>query len=110
MPKDKEGNYLTWKEFMQRWKKGIAEMTPLQQSRIIYHNTWLMLFGILAGAFFSLFNLRDLWWLTIILVAAFVNTVVVQIGNYQKYTIHRRIEKMKYDNKIIESGKEVKNE
>ena len=94
MPKDKEGKYLTWKEFGVRWKKGIVDMTQLQQANIIYHNTWLMLFGIAAGAFFTFYNLKQLWWLTIILIAAFFNTSVVQLGNYQKCRMLKNVEKL----------------
>lgn len=85
MPKDKEGNQLTWKEFFARWKKGIQGITPLQQAKLMYQNTFIMLLGTLLGIIFTFFRIKDLWWLTIILCSAFVNTLIVQIGNYQKY-------------------------
>ena len=91
MPKDKDGNKLTWKEFFARWKKGIEGITPLQQAKVIYQNSFIMLLGILLGIIFSLFRFKDLWWLTLILTSAFVNTLVVQIGNFQKYQLLKRM-------------------
>lgn len=87
MPKDKSGKQISWKEFFRRWKKGISQMTSFQQARIIYFNSYIMLFGILAGFVFSLFNIKQLWWLSVILFAAFINTIIVQIGNYQRYKL-----------------------
>jgi len=101
MPRDKLGKKLTWKEFFARWKRGIEEITPVQQSSVMYKNTFIMLIGILLGIIFTLFNLKNLWWLTIILSSAFVNTLVVQIGNFQKYQLLKR---MFANNKEVENG------
>jgi len=79
-------------EILSRWKQGVRDITPLQQSRMVYKNTYIMLIGILAGIVASGFAIKQLWWLEIILVSAFLNTVVVQIGNYQKYIILKTIE------------------
>jgi|TARA_R100000093_G_scaffold70867_2_gene45029 membrane glycosyltransferase len=92
MPKDKAGNQLTWKEFGERWKKGIEGITPLQQTRTSINSTWIMLVGIVAGLIITLIAIKTLWWLSIILTGALFNTVVVQIGNYQKYFILKRLE------------------
>jgi len=95
------------KEFFREWKKGIRQITPYQQSRIIFQNTWLMLFGILIGFVFTLFNFSNFWWLSIILFSAFINTIVVQIGNYQKYKTLKDM----HDNFFqIKKNKEVANE
>lgn len=90
--KDKKGNALDSKEFLHKWKKGIQSITPLQQASIVYKNSWVMIIGILAGIIFTLFNLKQLWWLTIILAAAFVNTLIVQLGNWQKYKMLKSLE------------------
>ena len=92
MPRDKSGEQITWKEFFHRWGQGIRNITPYQQSKITYQNTYIMLFGIFMGVFFTLFRFKELWWLTIILIAAFVNTSIVQLGNYQKYQTLKRFE------------------
>lgn len=101
MPRDKSGKRITWKEFMQRWKKGVTEMSPFQQARIIYFNTYIMLFGILAGFFVTLLNPKGFWWLSIILIAAFINTCIVQVGNYQKYKTLKSIFTCKKEEKNV---------
>lgn len=82
--KDKQGNALDSKEFLQRWKKGIQGITPLQQARIVFKNTWMIILGLILGIVFSLMHIKDFWWLSIILTASLMNTLVGQIGNYQK--------------------------
>lgn len=90
--RDKKGNYLTTKQYFKRWGEGIKNITPYQQSKVMYQNTYIMLFGILAGVIFTFFNFGNLWWLSIILIAAFVNTVIVQLGNWQKYLLLKTLE------------------
>ncbi len=92
--KDKSGRWIDRKEFMSRFKDGVVNITPYQQARIVYKNSYLMLFGVLAGLIFTLFSFKNLWWLSIILFSAFINTVVVQIGNYQKYIAFKNIEEL----------------
>lgn len=78
--------------FLKRWKEGIRQITPLQTARITYQNTWIVLAGILCGIVASILSIKQYWWLLIILVAALVNTIIVQIGNYQKYAALKTIE------------------
>lgn len=80
------------KEFMKKWAKGIKQITPFQQARITYFNSYIMLFGILAGIIVTLLVWETVWWLSIILIAAFINTVIVQLGNYQKYKLLKSLE------------------
>lgn len=87
MPKTKSGEQIDWKEFGKRWKQGIVAISPFQQARMTYFNTFIILFGVLAGLVVTLFNLENLWWLSVILVGALGNTVIIQIGNYQKYKL-----------------------
>ena len=90
--KDKEGKKLEPKEFFKRWKEGIEGITPLQQSKSIYMNHWIMIIGLLCGLYICLINLTNLWWLAIILAAGFINALIIQIGNYQKYILLKRME------------------
>lgn len=69
--KDKEGNELTFKEFMSRWKSGIQSVTPLQQIKIQVRSTKIILFGILAGIIVTIFKIDMLWWVLIILIGVF---------------------------------------
>ena len=87
MPKTNVGEQITWKEFFKRWKEGIVSITQYQQAKITFRNTWIIVFGIIAGLVISIMNYEDLWWLGIILLGALVNTLVIQIGNYQKLKV-----------------------
>ena len=82
--KDKEGKEVSRKEFMERWKKGIASVTPLQQvkSQILF--TYITIIGLLCGIVVSIWKFSTLWWLGIILLAGLGNTIVGLVGMYQK--------------------------
>jgi len=91
---DKQGNKLTYKEFMARWSAGIKGVTQYQQTKMQLNSTYIMLIGILCGFVITLFNLSNLWWLSIILGAAFFNTGVSALGLWQKKVALGEIEKM----------------
>lgn len=90
--KDKQGNKLTFKEFMNRWKQGIEGITPLQQARIQLRGTQITLLGILFGIIVTFLALKTLWWVLIILIGALTNTIAQWIGIYQKKLVFERIE------------------
>lgn len=92
--KDKQGNKLTRKEFMERWKKGIEMITPLQQVTFQIRSTWIMLVGVVCGIGISLYAIDTLWWLLFILVGALGNTGVQQIGLYQKRIVFEKQNEM----------------
>jgi hypothetical protein len=77
---------------LKTFKEGVMAITPFQASRISYLNTYIMIVGILCGVIVTVFAAARLWWLLIILAAALVNTIIVQIGNYQKYMTLKSIE------------------
>ena len=89
---DKEGNKLSFKEFMGRWKKGIEGITPLQQAKSNFISGWIMVVGIVAGIVASLFNIKNFWWVIIILVAALINSIINQIAAWQRYKTYRSID------------------
>lgn len=82
--KDKDGNKLTYKEYMARWKEGIQQVTPLQQTKAQHKSTIIMLIGILAGIIICVANIKELWWVLLILVGAFGVTGMQLLGLYQK--------------------------
>ena len=92
--KDRDGNKLTFREFMDRWKKGMEGITQYQQVAMQLKSTYIMLFGIACGFVICLFNLKNLWWLAIILGAAFFNTGVSASGLWQKKIALGEMEKM----------------
>jgi len=89
---DKEGNKLTAREFMSRWKEGIQKVTPLQQTVSSFYFTWLTIIGLVCGLIVSIWKFQLLWWLGIILVAGIGNTFVGLIGTYQKYLQLKKID------------------
>lgn len=91
MPTDKAGNKLTWKEFMARWRKGIEGITPLQQTNTQLFSTAIMLIGIISGLIISLFAIKTLWWLSIVLFGALGNTSVSYLGLWQKKQVLKRL-------------------
>jgi len=90
--KTKSGEEITTKEFMKRWKRGIQSINPLQQTLWQVRSTWIMLIGVVLGIVISFINIKTLWWLLIILIGAFGNTVVQLIAVVQKRNILQNIE------------------
>ena len=104
--KDKKGNKLTYKQFMSKWKEGMRGITPYQQTRMQLNSTYIMLIGILCGFVITLFNLKNLWWLSIILGAAFFNTSISALGLWQKKVALQNIQSIDIDeimNKLEEN-------
>ena len=82
--KDKEGNKLTFKEFMGKWKEGIDGITPLQKLGTQMTATRIQLLGIFFGLVVSGIAYKNLWWVGIILLGALINTVVMYLGLRQQ--------------------------
>lgn len=93
--KNNKQNALDNDSFLNKWMQGIRDITPFQQARITYFNTYIMVFGILAGVIISFIGWEKLWWLGVILLAALFNTIIIQVSNYQKYHALKKIEEMK---------------
>lgn len=90
--KDNQGNTLTTKEFMRRWKQGIVGITPMQQARITVQGTCITILGIVLGIIATFFDLGALWWVLIILLGALVVTSMQLIGQWQRYKILKGFE------------------
>jgi len=88
--RDKEGNYLTIKQFMKRWGEGIKEVTPLQQTRISFIGSWFVMVGVIIGLITTL--LTKTWWLFIILLGSLFITGVGLLGTWQKYSALKKID------------------
>ncbi len=93
--KDKKGNELTRKEFFKKWKSGIEGITPLTQTNIQVRSTWIMILGVSLGIVVSLFAFSNMWWVFIILVGAFGNTLVQLVSLKQKQKILKEFEEVK---------------
>ena len=79
-------NYKTLghKEFMRRFKQGVETSSPLDQTKAQLVFTRMTLIGIALGFMVSVYNGKSLWWLAIILGAAFGNTYIQFIATKQK--------------------------
>lgn len=103
---DKNGNKLTAKEFMQRWKEGIANVTPLQQAKMTLLNYIPIFIGIIFGIVASAWS--KTWWLLIILIGSFGITLIQTLGVFQRYMALKEMEVQL--NLIRANEKEVSNE
>lgn len=80
--------------FMQRWKQGMMQITPLQQARITIRSTVIILVGIIIGMIISALNIKTLYWLFIILTGALGNTSIQLLGMVQKYNQLKMFDKL----------------
>ena len=69
---------------MERWKKGIEQVTPLQQAKAQFKSTIIMLIGILTGIIITISQFKKLWWVMLILCGAFGVTSIQLLGLFQK--------------------------
>jgi hypothetical protein len=88
--KDKQGNKLTFKEFLKRWKDGVETTSPLQQTKINLWSYPLVLGGIITGL--VIMGLRREWWLVLILSGSLPMTLMGLLSTYQKYKACKRID------------------
>jgi len=103
--KAKDGNGLTIKQFLKRWKKGVEGITPLQQTKTTLWSFPLILGGITTGVVISILNRA--WWLTLILCGSFPITSMQILSTWQKYKQQKKIyDTMKELDKEILENKE----
>jgi amino acid transporter len=91
---DKKGNPVTFKQFKQKWRKGIEGITPLQQTKAQLLGTWITLTGIIAGMLVNvLVRLKNQWWWILIILSGSLILMLIQfLGTYQKYRIQKQID------------------
>jgi hypothetical protein len=82
--KDKEGNKITGKEFLSRWKEGIEGITPLQKIKTQITATRIQLLGLICGLIVTGIAYKTLWWVAIVLIGALINTGVQYLGLTQQ--------------------------
>jgi hypothetical protein len=92
MPKDKQGNKITWKEFLSRWKDGINGITPLQKTKTQITGTKIQLLGLFLGLIVTTIGYKNLWWVAIILLGALINTAVQYLGLSQIIETFKKID------------------
>ena len=97
--KDKQGNKLTFKQFMKRWKDGVEGITPLQQTKTSLMSFPLIFGGIITGIIIMLF--RKEWWLLAILTGSLPLTSMQLLSMWQKY---KQMKKINETMKELEKG------
>ena len=75
-----------------RWKEGIAGITALQMTKQQLNGMRIILLGIICGITVCFFNIKNLWWLCIILIGSLYVNVTQYIGTWQKLRILKRFE------------------
>lgn len=88
--KDKKGNKLTAKEFMQRWKEGIERVTPIQLTQNQINGFFVVMVGELWGIYVAILSLQ--YWLILILIGAFMVSKAQLTVIYQKKLILKKLE------------------
>ena len=86
--------------FMQRWKLGILKVSPLYVEKTKFNTTWIVVIGIIGGLVGSLMSYKTLWWLALILGAALINTLLMQVVQYQRI---KKMEMMFEEINLMES-------
>ena len=81
------------KTFIEKWKQGIAMITPLQQLQSQQKANWVMLVGLIAGIIVMLFKMKDFWWIELILGASLFNHSITMLGIQQKINMISKLEK-----------------
>ena len=88
--KDKAGNKLTGKEFIQRWRKGIEKVTALQQINSQIYGRFVLMIGVFWGIYVSILTAQI--WLTAILIGSFMVAKAQMYETYQKKLILEKLE------------------
>lgn len=102
--KAKDGEELKFKEFISKWKEGVVNCTPLQQTKITLWSFMPMFAGIIWGI--GVTFLGKTYWMTLILGGSLPLTSIQFLSNIQKYRTQKRIEDtMKELNKKQTNGK-----
>jgi len=91
--RDKKGNWIDYKEFSQRLKEGVSNISPLQLTVQQLRGMNIVLIGLLCGIIICLLNIKNLWWLLIILIGSLYVNVTMYIGTWQKKRALENIEK-----------------
>ena len=90
--KTKSGEQITTKEFFSRWKKGMQEVTPMQQTKISLIGNVFVLIGIVFGITMMIIN--QVWWLLVILTGSFLLAGMGTLGNLQRYFALQKINEL----------------
>ena len=90
--KTPKGEQLSAKEFGKRWKDGIANATPLQQTKVMIWGFIPIFAGIIWGIIMT--AMARTYWMTTILAGSLPITSVQFLGTLQKYRALKKIDEL----------------
>lgn len=102
--KTKDGERISFREFMLRFKNGLTNITPVQKIKTQVVGTRITLLGLFLGLIVTIIAIKILWWVMIILIGAIINTGVQYLGLIQQKRLLENMEKMFEDNIPNENG------
>ena len=103
---DKKGNWIDYKEFNKRFKEGVSGISPYQITKQQLRGMNIVLLGLLCGIVVCFFNIKNLWWLLIILIGSLYVNVTMYIGAWKKKKALENIEKQFID--LTEDKEDIK--
>lgn len=110
--KTKTGEELNFKQFIERWKQGINEVTPMQRLESSIFFQQIMTLGFFLGLCLALYKYETMWWLAIILFGGLGMNIIQYKGLKQQLNVFKKIEEQFKNeegmDKIIEEVKEDK--
>jgi len=89
---DKQGNKMDWREFKDRWAKGINEVTPIQRLESSIFFQQIMTLGFFLGLCVAVFNYKTMWWLAIILFGGLCMNIIQYKSLKQQLNVFKNIE------------------
>jgi hypothetical protein len=95
---NKEGKELNFNEFMNEWKKGINEVTPIQRLESSIFFQQIMTLGFFLGLCVAIFNYKTMWWLAIILFGGLCMNIIQYKSLKQQLNVFKNIEEQIKEN------------
>ena len=74
--KDKAGKEITFKEFIQRWKEGIINITPIQKLTNEIRGAFITLLGFILSFIAIIFLREKIGWLAYGLILIFLGNII----------------------------------
>lgn len=87
---DREGRKLTAKEFIERFKEGVTQISPIQQARTSLVGQGIILGGVIFGLIVNL--VAHVWWLFVILLGSLIVVSTATLGAWQKFKVLKKME------------------
>jgi hypothetical protein len=117
MPKTKEGEQISWKEFGRRWKSGIESLSPLQKLENESRGTFITTLGYLVALIAVIININKIGLLAYGLILIFLGSLItsglkwIALKQQLKFLKNLDFESIKTKEEIIEEiKKEVKHD